>query len=44
MIKADSFISDKVICKGIVNPEAAANGCGEVKDGLENRYVFKGLA
>jgi hypothetical protein len=43
-MKADSLISDNVICSGIVNPDAAANGCGDVKDGFENRYVFKGLA
>jgi len=43
-MKADSLISDNVICSGIVNPDAAANGCGDVRDGFENRYVFKGLA
>ena len=43
-MKADSLISDKVICNGIVNPDAAANGCGDVNDGFENRYVFNGLA
>jgi hypothetical protein len=43
-MKADNLISDKVICRGIVNPEAAAKGCGEVNDGFENRYVFRGLA
>jgi hypothetical protein len=44
MIKADSLISDKVIWRGIVKPDAAANGCGDVKDGFENKYVFKGFA
>lgn len=43
-MKAESLISDKVICNGIVNPEAAASGCGDVNDGFENRYVFNGLA
>lgn len=44
MIKADSLISDKVICSGIVSPEEAAKGCGDVNDGFENKYVFKGFA
>jgi hypothetical protein len=44
MINADSLISDKVIWRGIVKPEAAAKGCGDVKDGFENKYVFKGFA
>jgi hypothetical protein len=44
MIKADSLISDKVIWRGIVKPDAAAKGCGDVKDGFENKYVFKGFA
>lgn len=26
MMKAESLISDKVICSGIVNPDAAASG------------------
>jgi hypothetical protein len=38
MMKADSLISDKVICNGIVNPDAAASGCSKVDDGFENRY------
>lgn len=38
------MISDKVICNGIVNPEDAASGWGEVKDGFENKYVFRGFA
>lgn len=44
MIKADSLISDRVICKGMVRPDDAARGCGEVKEGLMERYVFRGLA
>lgn len=44
MMKADSLISDKVICSGIVRPEDAANGSGEQNDGLEKRYVLRGLA
>jgi hypothetical protein len=44
MIKADSLISDKVIWRGIVKPDAAAKGCGDVKDGFENKYVFNGFA
>ena len=44
MMNAESLISDRVICKGIVNPDAAANGCGDAKDGFEKRYVFRGLA
>jgi len=35
MMKADSLISDNVIESGIVRPDAAARGCGDVKDGLE---------
>jgi len=44
MINADSLISDKVIDSGIVNPAAAAKGCGDVKLGLAERYVFNGFA
>lgn len=44
MIKAESLISDSVIWRGIVRPEAAANGPGDVNDGLEERYVLSGLA
>lgn len=44
MINADSLISDKVIDSGIVNPAAAAKGCGDVKVGLAERYVFSGFA
>ena len=32
-MKAESLISDKVICRGMVRPEEAASGCGEVNDG-----------
>ena len=35
MIKAESLISDSVIWSGIVRPDDAANGCGDVKLGLE---------
>ena len=34
-MNADNLISDKVMDKGIVSPEAAANGWGDVKLGLE---------
>ena len=44
MMKAESLISDRVICRGIVNPDDAARGCGDVKEGFENRYVFRGFA
>lgn len=44
MIKAESFISERVIWRGMVRPEAAARGPGDVKDGLEERYVLSGLA
>lgn len=44
IINADSLISDKVIERGIVRLAAAANGCGDVKLGLAERYVFKGFA
>lgn len=37
MIKADSLISDSVICRGIVRPDEAARGCGEVKEGFVDR-------
>lgn len=37
MINADSLISDRVMERGIVRPEAAASGCGEVNSGLEER-------
>ena len=44
MMKAESLISERVICMGIVNPDAAATGRGDVNVGLVERYVFKGLA
>jgi hypothetical protein len=44
IMKADNLISDRVICRGIVSPDAAAKGWGDVKDGFENKYVFKGFA
>lgn len=44
MMKADNLISDRVMERGIVRPEAAARGCGDVKEGFESRYVFSGLA
>ncbi len=44
MMKADSLISDNVICNGIVRPDDAARGCGDVKLGLEYKYVFRGFA
>ena len=44
MMNADNLISDKVICSGIVKPDDAARGCGDVKDGFENKYVFRGFA
>lgn len=37
MMKAESLISDKVICRGMVKPEAAARGCGEAKEGFVDR-------
>jgi hypothetical protein len=37
MMKAESLISERVIESGIVRPEAAASGCGDVKEGLEYR-------
>ena len=37
MMKADNFISERVICKGIVRPEEAASGCGELKEGRVDR-------
>jgi hypothetical protein len=33
-----------VIWSGIVKLDAAASGCGDVKLGLAERYVFKGFA
>jgi hypothetical protein len=37
MMKAESLMSDSVMESGIVSPEAAASGCGEVKLGFEYR-------
>ena len=37
IMKAESLISDSVIERGIVSPEAAARGFGDVKDGFESR-------
>ena len=44
MMNAESLISESVICIGMVRPEAAANGCGEVNEGVVERYVFSGFA
>lgn len=37
-------MSDSVIWRGIVKPDEAARGCGEVKDGFEERQVLSGFA
>ncbi len=37
MIKAESLISESVIWSGIVRPEQAARGCGDVNDGFVER-------
>jgi hypothetical protein len=37
IMKAESLISERVICRGIVNPDDAARGCGDVNEGFENR-------
>lgn len=37
IMNAESLISDKVICSGMVRPEDAANGWGDAKDGFEER-------
>lgn len=37
MMNADSLISERVICSGIVRPDDAASGWGEVKEGLVER-------
>lgn len=37
MMNAESLMSDSVICRGMVRPEDAARGCGEVKDGVVER-------
>lgn len=44
IINADSLISERVIWRGIVRPEEAARGCGDVNEGLVDKYVFNGLA
>lgn len=44
IIKAESLISESVIWSGMVRPDAAARGSGEVKDGFDDRYVLRGLA
>ena len=36
-MKADNFISDSVILRGIVSPEAAASGSGDPKEGRVER-------
>ena len=43
-MKAESLISESVICSGIVRLEDAARGCGEVNDGFVDRYVLSGFA
>jgi len=43
-MKADSLISERVICSGMVSPDDAASGCGDVKSGLEHKYVLSGFA
>jgi hypothetical protein len=44
MTKPESLNSDSVICNGIVRPEAAAKGCGDVNLGFVDKYVFSGFA
>jgi hypothetical protein len=44
MMKAESLISDSVILRGMVRPDAAASGSGEAKEGLVDKYVFRGFA
>lgn len=44
MTKPDKRILDRVICNGIVKPDAAARGCGDAKSGLVDKYVFSGFA
>ena len=36
-MNADSFISDSVICSGMVKPDAAASGWGEANDDFVER-------
>lgn len=44
MINADNLMSDNVNDNGMVSPDEAANGCGDVKSGFECRYVLRGFA
>ena len=44
IMNADILNSERVICRGIVRLEDAASGCGDVKEGRVDRYVFSGLA
>ena len=44
MMNADNLISDRVNDKEMVNPDAAAKGCGDVKSGFECKYAFRGFA
>jgi hypothetical protein len=37
MMKADKLISESVIWSGIVRPEDAARGCGEVNEGFVDK-------
>ena len=37
MMKADNLMSESVILRGIVSPEAAARGSGDAKEGLVDR-------
>lgn len=37
MMNADSLMSDKVILRGMVRPDAAARGCGEANEGLVDK-------
>lgn len=37
-------MSESVICSGIVSPLEAASARGDVKLGLDDSYVFSGLA
>jgi hypothetical protein len=42
--KPESRISDNVMARGIVKPDAAASGCGDANDGFVDKYVFSGFA
>lgn len=37
IMKADNLMSERVIFKGMVRPEAAARGRGDVKEGLVDK-------